>query len=75
MFQVVFFFNYTNKCKGEPGKCMNYRAIKSSMKIWEKVINNRLLKVVFTKVPGKSTANDIQPMRILVEKFRSRDSF
>ena len=48
------------------------------MKIWERVINNRLLKIVLPLihnyqcgfVPGKSTQDAIQAMRILVEKFR-----
>ena len=62
-------------------KCPNYRAIKllsDTMKIWERVINNRLLNIVLPLihyyqcgfVPGKSTVDTIQAMRILVEIFR-----
>ena len=48
------------------------------MKIWERLINNHLLKIVLPLihyyqcgfVPGKSTVDAIQVMRILVEKFR-----
>ena len=69
------------KNKGDSRKCTNYRAIKllsHTMKIWERVINNRVLKIVLPKihahqcgfVPGRSTVDAIQAMRILVEKFR-----
>lgn len=69
------------KNKGDTRKCTNYRAIKllsHTMKIWERVINNRLVKIVLPKiseyqcgfVPGKSTIDAIQSMRILIEKFR-----
>ena len=69
------------KNKGDTRKCTNYRAIKllsHTMKIWERVINNRLRMITVPKidyfqcgfVPGKSTADAIQAMRIIVEKFR-----
>lgn len=75
-FLLPFFKN-----KGDTRMCNNYRGIKllsHTMKIWERIINNRLLKIVLPKihpnqcgfVPDKSTADAIQAMRILVEKFR-----
>ncbi len=66
-----------SKNKGDSRKCTNFRAIKllsHTMKIWERVILDRLRKVVQPKideyrcgfVPGKSTVDTIQSMRILV---------
>lgn len=69
------------KNKGDSRNCNNYRGIKllsHTMKIWERVINNRVLTLVLSQIhtnqcgfmPGRSTTDAIQALRILVEKHR-----
>lgn len=61
--------------------CGNYRGIKltpHTLKIWERVVAERLLNIVLPQIhgaqcgflPGKSTTDAIQSLRIMVEKHR-----
>ena len=68
--------------KNKPGDvqcCSNYRGIKQishSMKLWERVIEARLRDNVkicgqqFEFMPGKSTADALFALRVLMEKYR-----
>ena len=65
------------KGKGNTKECGNYRGIKlmsHTMKLWERVIEARLRKVVqiaeqqFGFMPGRSTIDAIFSLRMLLEK-------
>ncbi|KAK3567105.1 hypothetical protein QTP86_009809 [Hemibagrus guttatus] len=67
------------KNKGDVQSCSNYRGIKlmsHTMKIWERVVEARLRKVVeiceqqYGFMPRKSTTDAIFALRILMEKYR-----
>ncbi|KAK3522406.1 hypothetical protein QTP86_009978 [Hemibagrus guttatus] len=67
------------KNKGDVQSCSNYRGIKlmsRTMKLWEKVVEARLRKVVeiceqqYGFMPRKSTTDAIFALRILMEKYR-----
>ncbi|KAK3540283.1 hypothetical protein QTP70_029609, partial [Hemibagrus guttatus] len=67
------------KNKGDVQSCSNYRGIKLmsySMKLWERVVEARLRKVVeiceqqYGFMPRKSTTDAIFALRILMEKYR-----
>ncbi|KAK3510502.1 hypothetical protein QTP70_009139 [Hemibagrus guttatus] len=66
------------KNKGDVQSCSNYRGIKLShtMKLWERVVEARLRKVVeicdqqYSFMPRKSTTDAIFALRILMEKYR-----
>ena len=67
------------KNKGDIQECGNYRGIKlmsHSLKIWERVIENRLRGTVtmsdqqFGFMPGSSTTDAIFALRLLMEKCR-----
>ncbi|KAK3562738.1 hypothetical protein QTP86_006514 [Hemibagrus guttatus] len=67
------------KNKGDVQSCSNYRGIKlmsHSMKLWERVVEARLRKVVeiceqqYGFMPRKSTTDAIFALRILMEKYR-----
>ncbi|KAK3537276.1 hypothetical protein QTP70_007003 [Hemibagrus guttatus] len=67
------------KNKGDVQSCSNYRGIKlmsHTMKLWEKVVEARLRKVVeiceqqYGFMPRKSTTDAIFALRILMEKYR-----
>ncbi|KAK3515275.1 hypothetical protein QTP70_013499 [Hemibagrus guttatus] len=67
------------KNKGDVQNCSNYRGIKlmsHTMKLWEKVVEARLRKVVeiceqqYGFMPRKSTTDAIFALRILMEKYR-----
>ncbi|MCI4382159.1 hypothetical protein PGIGA_G00260580 [Pangasianodon gigas] len=67
------------KNKGDVQSCSNYRGIKlmsHTMKLWERVVEARLRKVVETCeqqygfMPRKSTTDAIFALRILMEKYR-----
>jgi hypothetical protein len=69
------------KNKGDAQNCNNYRGIKlisHTMKLWEKVVEQRLRRVVeigeeqFGFMPGKSTTDAIFALRILAEKYREK---
>ncbi|KAI5749565.1 hypothetical protein M8J76_009230 [Diaphorina citri] len=73
-FTLPFFKN-----KGDSRECGNYRGISllsHSMKIYERVIENRLRKIINIHenqcgfVSGKSTMDAVQTVRIMVEKYR-----
>ncbi|KAL1446260.1 hypothetical protein WDU94_015584, partial [Cyamophila willieti] len=73
-FTLPFFKN-----KGDSRDCGNYRGISllsHTMKIYERVIENRLRKIINIHenqcgfVSGKSTMDAIQTVRIIVEKYR-----
>ncbi|CAH2209104.1 jg24071 [Pararge aegeria aegeria] len=67
------------KNKGDISDCNNYRGVKltsHTLKIWERILHNRLHQLVtiseqqhgFTR--SKSTTDDIQTIRIIMEKHR-----
>ncbi|KAK3559987.1 hypothetical protein QTP86_033672, partial [Hemibagrus guttatus] len=67
------------KNKGDMQSCSNYRGIKlmsHTMKLWERVVEARLRKVVeiceqqYSFMPRKSTTDAIFALRILMEKYR-----
>ena len=67
------------KNKGDAQDCTNYRGIKlmsHTMKIWERVIEERLRKEAvigeqqYGFMPGKSTMDAIFALRMLAEKYR-----
>ncbi|MCJ8747893.1 hypothetical protein PDJAM_G00158690 [Pangasius djambal] len=67
------------KNKGDVQSCSNYRGIKliiHTMKLWERVVEARLRKVVeiceqqYGFMPRKSTTDAIFALRILMEKYR-----
>lgn len=67
------------KHKGDIRLCGNYRAIKlisHTFKIWERVINKRLLDITNVTenqcafVAGRSTTDAIHSVRTLMEKYR-----
>jgi len=67
------------KNKGEAHECGNYRGIKllsHTMKIWERVLNNRIRQIVnisdqqFGFMPGKGTTDPVFALRMLMEKYR-----
>ena len=67
------------KNKGDIQECGNYRGIKlmsNSLKIWERVIENRLRGTVtmsdqqFGFMPGRSTTDAIFALRQLMEKYQ-----
>ncbi|KAK3510617.1 hypothetical protein QTP70_011874 [Hemibagrus guttatus] len=67
------------KNKGDVQSCSNYRGIKlmsHTMKLWERVVEARLRKVVdiceqqYSFMPRKSTTDAIFALRILMEKYR-----
>ncbi|KAK3554542.1 hypothetical protein QTP70_025394 [Hemibagrus guttatus] len=67
------------KNKGDVQSCSNYRGIKlmsHTMKLWERVVEARLRKVVeiceqqYGFMPRKSTMDAIFALRILMEKYR-----
>ena len=69
------------KGKGDALECGNYRGIRlleHSMKVWEKILEERLRKIVkinkcqFGFMPGKSTTEAITAMRQLQEKCRQK---
>ena len=69
------------KNKGDVQLCSNYRGIKllsHTLKIWEKVIEVRLRKIVrvlenqFGFMPGRSSMEAIHLMRRLIEAYRDR---
>ena len=69
------------KGKGDALECGNYRGIRlleHSMKVWEKILEERLRKIVkinkcqFGFMPGKSTTEAIFVMRQLQEKYRKK---
>ncbi|KAI5738368.1 hypothetical protein M8J77_006061 [Diaphorina citri] len=73
-FTLPFFKN-----KGDSRKCENYRGISlmsHTLKIYERILEKRLRNIVQVDenqcgfVPGKSTTDAIQTVRILVEKYR-----
>lgn len=73
-FLIPFFKN-----KGDIRLCENYRAVKlmsHTLKIWERVINNRLVRLttLFENqcgfVTGKSATDALHCLRILLEKRR-----
>lgn len=68
------------KNKGDVSECGNYRGIKlisHTLKIWERILHNRLLKHValsdnqYGFTASRSTSDAIQTVRILMEKGRS----
>ena len=70
------------KNKGDIQDCTNYRGIKlmsHTMKLWERVIEYRLRKVVmisenqFGFMPGRSTMEAIHLLRQLIERYRERN--
>jgi len=67
------------KNKGDIQECGNYRGIKlmsHTMKIWERIMNNRIRGIVkiseeqFGFMPGRSTTDAIYALRLLMEKYR-----
>jgi len=69
------------KNKGDVQDCSNYRGIKlmsHTMKLWERVIEQRLRKKVkvsdnqFGFMPGRSTMEAIHLMRQMMENYRER---
>ncbi|KAK3548746.1 hypothetical protein QTP70_018779, partial [Hemibagrus guttatus] len=67
------------KNKGDVQSCSNYRGIKlmsHTMKVWERVVEARLRKVVeiceqqYGFMPRKSTMDAIFALKILMEKYR-----
>ena len=67
------------KNKGDAQECGNYRGIKllsHTMKLWERVIDQRLRKIVqvrenqFGFMPGRSTMEAIHLLRRIMEKYR-----
>jgi exonuclease III len=69
------------KNKGDVRDCGNYRGVKltsHTLKIWERVINQRLLTMTEITpnqhgfVSGKSTTDALQTMRILLEKYKGK---
>ena len=71
------------KNKGDIQCCGNYRGIKlmsHTMKLWERVVERRLRAVVeiceqqYGFMPGKSTADAIFALRMLMEKYREGQS-
>ena len=69
------------KNKGDVQQCSNYRGIKlmsHTMKLWERVIEQRLRKSVkisdnqFGFMPGRSTMEAIYIMRQMMEHYRDR---
>ena len=70
------------KNKGDIQNCGNYRGIKlmsHTMKLWERVIGNRLRKErhisknQFGFMPGRSNTEAIYLLRSLMEKYRSKE--
>ena len=70
------------KNKGDIQDCGNYRGIKlmsHTMKIWERIINNRIRREVniseeqFGFMPGKSTTDAIFALRRVIEKHREKE--
>jgi hypothetical protein len=70
------------KNKGDIQDCTNYRGIKlmsHTMKLWERVIESRLRKIVmisenqFGFMPGRSTMEAIHLLRQLIERNRERN--
>jgi hypothetical protein len=70
------------KNKGDIQDCTNYRGIKlvsHTMKLWERVIESRLRKVVmisenqFGFMPGRSTMEAIHLLRQLIERYSERN--
>ncbi|XP_047500838.1 uncharacterized protein LOC125046883 [Penaeus chinensis] len=67
------------KNKGDIQECGNYRGIKlmsHTMKIWERIMNNRIRGIVkiseeqFGFMPGRGTTDAIYALRLLMEKYR-----
>ena len=70
------------KKKGDIQECGNYRGIKlisHTMKIWERIINDRIRREVnisdeqFGFMPGKGTTDAIFALRRVIEKHREKE--